>query len=148
VPADAAAKLTGHVLLVEDNPTNRLVATRMLGKLGLTVDQAADGSEALQKLRECHYDLVLMDCQMPVMDGYEATRRIRLGEAGEAAGNVAIIAMTANALIGDRERCLDVGMDEYLAKPVKRPELEAKIGQWLRRAHREAVPLPLPSRRS
>jgi len=142
VECSEGAALTGHVLLVEDNPTNQLVATRMLGKLGLTADLATDGNEALQKLRLRSYDLVLMDCQMPVMDGYEATGRIRLGEAGEAARNTAIVAMTANALVGDRERCLRAGMDDYLAKPVKRPDLEATVKQWLRSAHRETVLAP------
>ena len=116
------------------------MATRLVQKLGLTVDLAADGHEALARLLEGNYDLVLMDCQMPGMDGYEATRRIRLGEAGEQARATAIVAMTANALAGDRERCLDAGMDEYLTKPIKRRELVAMLEAWLRRAHAPLEP--------
>jgi signal transduction histidine kinase/ActR/RegA family two-component response regulator len=142
-PVVVAASLAGHVLLVEDNPTNQLVAVKMLQKLGLTCDLAVDGHEALKRLRERAYELVLMDCQMPGMDGYEATARLRKGEAGEAARDVAVVAMTANALVGDRERCLDAGMDDYLSKPVKRLDLEARVGHWLRRAHQEPVPVPL-----
>ncbi len=131
--------LAGQVLLVEDNPTNQLVATKMLQKLGLTVDVAGDGAAAVRSLSMHAYGLVLMDCQMPGMDGFEATARIRGGEAGHDRANVAIVAMTANALVGDRERCLDAGMDDYLAKPVNRSDLERKVRHWLRRAHLEQV---------
>jgi CheY-like chemotaxis protein len=139
--ADAPG-LAGHVLVVEDNPTNQLVATKLVQKLGLTCDVAVDGAEAVRRLRERPYDLVLMDCQMPGIDGYEATAMIRRGEAGTFARGTAIVAMTANALVGDRERCLDCGMDDYLAKPVKRPELEAAVTRWLRRKHEEPVGAP------
>ncbi|MBK6734433.1 MAG: response regulator [bacterium] len=131
--------MAGRVLLVEDNPTNQLVATKMLQKLGLTVDVADDGAAAVRKLSLHAYELVLMDCQMPGMDGFEATGRIRGGEAGHDRASVAIVAMTANALVGDRERCLDAGMDDYLAKPVKRSDLERKVRHWLRRAHLDQV---------
>ncbi|MBK8165041.1 MAG: response regulator [bacterium] len=134
-----AAGMAGHVLLVEDNPTNQLVATKLLQKIGLTCEVAAEGSEAVRRLRERPYDLVLMDCQMPGMDGYEATARIRRGEAGAFARGTAIVAMTANALVGDRERCLECGMDDYLTKPVKRADLEAAVARWLRRTHEEPV---------
>ncbi len=141
----AAERLSGHVLLVEDNPTNQLVASKLLQRLGLTCDLAADGVEAVRRLRGHPYDLVLMDCQMPGVDGYEATAMIRRGEAGDFARGVSIVAMTANALVGDRERCLECGMDDYLAKPVRRPELEAKVARWLRRTHEEPVGSPTGS---
>jgi signal transduction histidine kinase/ActR/RegA family two-component response regulator len=140
----AASNLSGHVLLVDDNTTNQLVAVRMLEKSGVVVDVANDGAEAIAHLLAARYDLVLMDCQMPGMDGYEATARIRLGEAGEDARHIAIVAMTANALVGDREKCLQSGMDDYLAKPVRRADLEGMVGQWLRQEHRETVPVEAP----
>ena len=141
----ASGGLAGHVLLVEDNPTNQLVASRMLQKLGLTCDVAADGAEAVRRLRARPFDLVLMDCQMPGVDGFEATAMIRRGEAGDFARGTAIVAMTANALVGDRERCLECGMDDYLPKPVHRPDLEAKVARWLRRTHEEPVGSPTGS---
>ncbi len=130
-----AGPLSGHVLLVDDNTTNQLVALRMLQKLGLSVEVAQDGGEALERLRSTPFAMVLMDCQMPGMDGYEATGRVRNGEAGENVRDIPIVAMTANALLGDREKCLQAGMDDYLAKPVRRGELEAKVGLWLTGRH-------------
>ncbi len=127
--------LRGNVLLVEDNQTNQLLATRMLEKLGLRVDVAEDGGKALARLRAFDYDLVLMDCQMPGLDGFEATAQLRLGAAGETARHVAVVAMTANALVGDRERCLASGMDDYLAKPVRIADLQATVRRWLRVKH-------------
>ena len=137
-PAAAAAPLSGRVLLVEDNATNQLLAEKLLQKMGLAVDVAEDGHRALGLLRALDYELVLMDCQMPGMDGYEATARIRQGEAGEVARRLAIVAMTANALVGDRERCLAAGMDDYVAKPVRTRELAAVVRRWLRTPHEEA----------
>ncbi len=107
------------VLLVEDNPINQKVASRMLEKLGCWVDLAANGEEAVEKWRQENYDLVFMDCQMPVMDGYEATRRIRELEQATKT-RTPIIALTANAMSIDRNRCLEAGMDEHLAKPISR----------------------------
>ena len=120
-----------RVLLVEDNPTNQLVATAILSQMGLRADVAANGLEALQALASLPYDLVFMDAQMPQMDGFEATRAIRAGEAGVRDPNVPIIAMTAHALEGDRERCLAAGMNDYVPKPVRRADLLDAIRRQL-----------------
>ncbi|WP_274611214.1 hybrid sensor histidine kinase/response regulator [Pseudomonas lalucatii] len=117
-----------RVLLVEDNPVNQLVAKGMLTKLGCEVILANHGAEALDQLQQHAVDLVLMDCNMPVMDGYEASRRIRQGGSTTA---LPIIALTANALPDERERCRAAGMDDYLAKPFRREELAALLDQWL-----------------
>src|SRR5690606_37757254 len=120
-----------RVLLVEDNPVNLMVGQRLLSVLGITCDTASNGEAALLRMEASRYDIVLMDCQMPVMDGYTATRRWR--EIEEDAGDgrhVPIIAMTANAMAGDRQKCLDAGMDDYLAKPVTRSELERTLARW------------------
>ena len=122
---------TPRVLLVEDNPVNLMVGQRLLAMLGITCDTAGNGEAALMRMSASRYDLVLMDCQMPVMDGYSATRQWRSSE--EAAGGhrrLPIIAMTANAMAGDRQKCLDAGMDDYLPKPVTRSELERCIYHW------------------
>ena len=122
---------TPRVLLVEDNPVNLMVGQRLLAILGITCDTAGNGEAALMRMSASRYDLVLMDCQMPVMDGYTATRQWRSSEA-EAGGSrhLPIIAMTANAMAGDRQKCLDAGMDDYLPKPVTRSELERCIYHW------------------
>ena len=119
-----------HLLLVEDNSTNLLVAQRLLQVLGCTVVTANDGEQALRELQAQSFDLVLMDCQMPVMDGYAATRRWRTLEARSRVGRLPIVAMTANAMAGDRERCLQAGMDDYLSKPVNRESLQACLLRW------------------
>ena len=118
-----------RVLLAEDNEVNQRIAVKLLEKMGCRVDVAANGQRALDALEATNYDLVLMDCQMPEMDGFEATRAIRTREAGGP--RTPIVAMTANAMAGDRERCLDAGMDGYLAKPVRPDELAAEISRWL-----------------
>jgi CheY-like chemotaxis protein/HPt (histidine-containing phosphotransfer) domain-containing protein len=112
-----------RVLVAEDNQVNARLATALLEKLGCIVDRAADGVEALEATRRAGYDLVLMDCQMPELDGFDATRRVRLREASEGRPRMPIVAMTANAMAGDRERCIEAGMDDYLAKPVQRDDL-------------------------
>jgi signal transduction histidine kinase/ActR/RegA family two-component response regulator len=116
------------VLLVEDNPVNQRVATVLLTRRNYAVEIAGNGALALEAFRHKHFDVVLMDMQMPVMDGLEATRRIRAQEAG--ATRVPIIAMTANAMTGDRERCIDAGMDDYIAKPINANELFERLEKW------------------
>ncbi len=119
-----------QVLLVEDNLINQKVAAALLKKMGCLLMIADNGAEALRLLSEQHFDAVLMDCQMPVMDGLEATRRLRAGEAGERMRRVPVIAMTANTMEGDRETCLACGMDDYLAKPVNKAAMNAALSRW------------------
>ncbi|OQR30569.1 hybrid sensor histidine kinase/response regulator [Pseudomonas sp. Bc-h] len=118
----------GCVLLVEDNPVNRTVVEAMLRSLGLQVSAAGDGAEAVSMVSREKYALILMDCRLPVMDGYEATRRIRQLPGLET---LPIIALTANARHGDREICLQAGMNDYLAKPFKRTDLQQVLQRWL-----------------
>ncbi len=121
-----------RVLLAEDNPVNVEVATAMLDSLGLSVHCARNGAEALQAASESHYDIVLMDCQMPVMDGMAATAEIRrLERDTKGMRSLPIIAITANALQGDRETCLAAGMDDYLSKPFTQAQLGALLGRWI-----------------
>ena len=120
-----------RILLVEDNVINQNVARGMLRRLGLNADLALNGEEGLWKLRERRYDLVLMDCMMPIMDGYEATRLLRDPQQGVADPRVPVIAMTANAMEGDREKCLDAGMDDYISKPLNKAKLAETITRWL-----------------
>ncbi len=127
----AASLRDARVLLVEDNPVNLMVGQRLLGLLGVDCDTAANGEAALMRMSASRYDLVLMDCQMPVLDGYAATRQWRENEAADGgARRLPIVAMTANAMAGDRQKCLDAGMDDYLAKPVTRAELERCLHRW------------------
>ena len=128
---DASTLRSARVLLVEDNPVNLMVGQRLLGVLGITCDTASNGEAALMRMSASRYDLVLMDCQMPVMDGYTATQRWRESEAAVGDGrHLPIVAMTANAMAGDRQKCLDAGMDDYLPKPVTRSELERCLHHW------------------
>ncbi|TAA11926.1 sensor histidine kinase [Pseudoxanthomonas winnipegensis] len=120
-----------RVLLVEDNPVNLAVAEKMLESLGFRADHAHNGVMALEKMERTRYPLVLMDCQMPLLDGYTATRRWREREAERGQPRLPIVAMTANAMAGDRQRCLDAGMDDYLSKPVSRALLEECLVRWL-----------------
>ncbi|MBF0614793.1 MAG: response regulator [Magnetococcales bacterium] len=122
---------SGKVLLVEDTFVNQQVAASMLKQLGLEVEIARDGEEGVAKALAGRPDVILMDMQMPVMDGLEATRRIREWEGLRGQGEIPIVAMTANALSGDRERCLEAGMNDYLPKPVLWDGLVAKLSQWL-----------------
>ncbi len=135
--------LNTRVLLVEDNKINQLVATGLLTQMGLHADIAINGLEAVdclhQTTKKQPYSLVLMDCEMPEMDGYEATRIIRSGDAGEFNKNIPIIAMTANVMTGIREKCINAGMDDYLAKPIEPEKLLTKIQSYLVNKSSETV---------
>jgi PAS domain S-box-containing protein len=127
-PAISRPSVPLRILVVEDTVINQRVVTLQLGRWGHSVHAVANGAEALETLRLLPYDLVLMDCQMPVLDGYEATRQIR-SWTGDIA-RIPIIAMTANALAGDRQKCLDAGMDDYLTKPLQAEELRVLLERW------------------
>ncbi len=121
IPAPTSKSL--RILLVEDHAVNKAVAELLLKRLGHLVSHADTGMKAITMLKEQKYDVVLMDCNMPEMDGYEATARIRAGEAGEDSRSVPIVAMTANAMKGDREQCLAAGMNDYVSKPIRKESL-------------------------
>jgi signal transduction histidine kinase/DNA-binding response OmpR family regulator len=141
VSTAALAKLTGRVLLAEDNPVNQEVASAMLQRVGVSMKIANNGQEAIDLLQLESFDLVLMDCQMPIMDGFEATASIRQREAELGLPAIPIIALTANAISGDREHCLALGMDDYLSKPFAQEQLHELLARWLptRRAQPETV---------
>ena len=120
-----------RILVAEDNPTNQQVALSILKHLGLRADAVANGADALEALGTHTYDLVLMDVQMPVMDGIEATRRIRSAESAAGKPRLPVIAMTANAMLGDRSKCLEAGMDDYLSKPVSPQMFATALDKWL-----------------
>ncbi len=131
---EALQSLQGRILLAEDNPVNQEVAKSMLESLGLQVEVVSNGLEAIQSLEQRDYSLVLMDCQMPEMDGYEAAtmiRRSREISSSEARFRIPVIAMTAHAMEGDREACLAAGMDDYISKPFSRDELRKMVAKWL-----------------
>ncbi|HSU59888.1 MAG TPA: response regulator [Bryobacteraceae bacterium] len=119
----------GHlrILMAEDNAINQRVGKLILQRAGYTIDLVADGNEALEAHRANPYDVILMDCQMPTMDGFEASRQIRQLEQRQPV----IIAVTANALVGERERCLNAGMDDYLSKPFQAEQLVAVVRKWV-----------------
>jgi CheY-like chemotaxis protein len=115
--------------VVEDNTINQMVVRWSLEQLGCQVTVADDGIVAIQTLDESRFDMVLMDCEMPGLDGYQTTHRIRLKE--DAMQRIPIVAITAHATQGARERCLAAGMDDYLPKPIRRPDLERILGRWI-----------------
>jgi two-component system sensor histidine kinase/response regulator len=127
--------LRGRVLLAEDNPVNQEVAKAMLQRMGLDMAIANNGQEALALIDRSSFDLVLMDCQMPVMDGFEASRRIRQREQSMSLSHLPIVALTANAISGDREHCLAQGMDDYLSKPFSQVQLHQILSRWLPEQH-------------
>jgi two-component system sensor histidine kinase/response regulator len=132
-PQPKSVTPTLRILVAEDNPINQEVAALMLDHLGYETRVVGNGVEALETLDAADFDLVLMDCQMPEMDGFTAAMRVR--ERSDAKGRVPIIAMTANAMKGDRDRCLEAGMDDYIAKPIDPKELAATIARWRDRDH-------------
>ncbi len=139
-----AGKSHGMVLLVEDNPVNLLVAQRLIQLANFDCASAENGEAALELLQRQRFDLVLMDCQMPVMDGYRATRAWRAIEAERGLPRLPIIAMTANAMAEDRQKCLDSGMDDYLSKPVDRKLLQQVMLKWLDRGRDAAAKADAP----
>jgi len=129
-----------RILVAEDNPVNQMLVARLLDKLGYRADVAGNGLEVLEAVSSLPYAAVLMDCQMPEMDGYEATQAIRQRETTAATVSnspsptpvrLPIIAMTANALQGDREKCLEVGMDDYIARPIRAEVLRSTLARWV-----------------
>jgi CheY-like chemotaxis protein len=139
VPADSSQldpqPWKARILLAEDNHTNQLVVLGLLRKLGYRADTVANGLAALEALKSIPYDIILMDCQMPEMDGYDTTRAIRIWEQSSGRDSnckfpVHIIAITASAMQGDREKCLAAGMDDYLSKPIRFQELQTVLESW------------------
>jgi CheY-like chemotaxis protein len=124
----APPKFHARILLVEDNAVNQKVATRMLERLGCRVDKAGNGKEAVEMAGTLPYDVIFMDCHMPEMDGYDATREIRAEE--KSGRHRIIVAMTANALKGDREKCLEAGMDDYISKPIQKDALLTALSRY------------------
>jgi CheY-like chemotaxis protein len=122
-----------HLLVVEDNPVNQVVAREMLATLGHTCHVAANGREALEAIAQHRYDVVLMDCQMPEMDGFEATKLLRARESAACIPRLSVIALTAHATESDREQCVAAGMDSYLAKPYSQQQLDTTIRQRMER---------------
>lgn len=131
------------ILIAEDNPVNQKVALLQLTTLGFNGHAVANGKEAVEAILSGKYDLVLMDCQMPEMDGFQATKAIRMGET-HSGGRIPIIAMTAHAMDGDRERCISAGMDDYISKPVDAKKLQKVLAKWMRKgAEPERAPAPV-----
>ncbi len=130
--ADVNSKFFGYrVLLVEDNAVNQKIAQKLLDKRGVVVTLACNGLEAVEKWRDGGFDLILMDCQMPIMSGYESTKQIRLEEGARNKTRIPIVALTAQALSGDREHCLEVGMDGYVSKPIDSRALVKELSRFL-----------------
>lgn len=128
-PLASDTPVRGRVLIAEDNPVNQLVAAEILKRLGCRVDIVGNGKEAVEAVKRLPYDLIILDCHMPQMDGFDACRHIRAHETQDQ--RVPIVAMTASALKGDRERCIEAGMDDYLPKPVRVNDLRAMVQRWI-----------------
>ena len=143
---DAPAPVSRRVLLVEDQPINQKLATRLLERLGCRVDLAANGLEAVEMAQKLPYDLIFMDCQMPELDGFDATTQIRAWEAENDGGRVPIVALTAGAMKGDREECLEVGMDDYITKPLRPDDLARALERWCREPEKAEVSVGKASR--
>jgi CheY-like chemotaxis protein len=137
---DASILRGAQVLVVEDNLFNQDLMTTLLGDAGVEVSVAGDGRQALEALEKRRFDAVLMDCLMPVMDGYEATRALRQRPGLQT---LPVIALTANAMVGDRDKVLAAGMNDYVTKPVEVDELLATLARWLRARGAEAADTPL-----
>ena len=116
---------------MEDNVTNQIVAKGLLSLYGVDVEVAENGQEAIEMAKSTQFDLILMDCQMPILDGYEATKRIRQLMDAKTPADVPIIALSANAMKGEEEKCFDSGMDDYVAKPISQDKVEASLVKWL-----------------
>jgi CheY-like chemotaxis protein/HPt (histidine-containing phosphotransfer) domain-containing protein len=144
-PSSDIATHQERILLAEDNPVNQEVAMAMLARLGYRADRVSNGIEALQALARADYDLVLMDCLMPEMDGYEATRSIRQGKSGARDPRVPIIAVTADAMAGDRDRCLQAGMSDYISKPIELRKLSDALEKFLAAPSNVKEPAPAGS---
>jgi signal transduction histidine kinase/CheY-like chemotaxis protein len=129
----SALRQVGRVLIVEDDPVNQTIVSAMLGQAGFHTELAADGGQALRRCADARFDVVLMDWQMPDMDGIEVTRRLRAGEAGELGRHVPVVALTANAFAEDRAACLAAGMNDFLSKPVVAEDLVSVVSRWTRR---------------
>ncbi|NJO52000.1 MAG: response regulator [Leptolyngbyaceae cyanobacterium RM2_2_4] len=118
-----------RILVVEDNEFNQQLIIRMLKYLGYSADVVSNGQEALTQLATCTYDIVLMDCQMPILDGYETARLFRQDQ--DLHQQTVIIGLTAHAMVGDRNKCLEVGMDDYISKPIKLEVLKTRLEYWI-----------------
>ena len=129
-PVNDAPATKARILVAEDNEINRKIAVLLLERLGYTADPVVNGIQAVQAASSIDYDLILMDCQMPEMDGYQATTEIRKLEASSHS-HVPIVALTAHAMPGDREKCIESGMDDYIAKPYTLAILGAGLRKWL-----------------
>ena len=138
-------RFQGRILIAEDNPVNQEMALALLETLGCQAELAVNGREAIAAVTRGHYDLILMDCQMPVLDGFAATEAIRRWEQEQSKPRLPIIALTANVVKGFREECLAAGMDDYLAKPFEQSQLIAILDHWLRRA--DTLPVATPATR-
>jgi CheY-like chemotaxis protein/HPt (histidine-containing phosphotransfer) domain-containing protein len=152
--ASLAQRLPMHILLADDNLVNQKVARRLFEQMGYHIDIAGDGVEAIEAIRQHPYDMIFMDVQMPEMNGLEATQRVREIEKESGKSASIIIAMTASAMAGDREKCIQAGMDDYLSKPVRPEAVQVAIERWgplARKAHPKPVagdpPAVLPSLR-